>query len=237
MKLVYKFYSKDIENLVTMLEKGIEVFSFPSTYTGGEKGHSLTSFSADMVGGGGEGGGLGGNSISDINNDNDNENNNEKETENSFNMVRKILWLEINEKKFSRSRICIASKDLFEFELGGASGDWEREMKRVSEGIALADIAEVRLGAASDSFRKKYAESEYNYDASLCFSIIGSERTIDVQLTSSDTASASSSSSIPSSDTFSKEDSSSNNNNNNNNSNNRSNNTGGTSSRSQSFTR
>lgn len=69
-------------------------------------------------------------------------------------MVSQILWLEIEEKFLGRSRLCVAPKKVFNFELGGAQGDWEKEMERISVGVSLVDIAEVRLGAASDGFRK-----------------------------------------------------------------------------------
>ena len=98
-------------------------------------------------------------------------------------MVPAIMWLETDERFPGRSRVCVAPREVFEFQLGGENGDWEREMERCNNGVALVDIAEVRLGAATDRFRTMSREYNYcKYNQAHTFSIIGAERTIDVQL-------------------------------------------------------
>lgn len=157
MRLVYKYYSNDLERLITILERGIEVFCFPSSK------HQFKQLSSSL--------GL-----------HESQLNEQSSGPDPPGMVSQILWLEIEEKFLGRSRLCVAPKKVFNFELGGAQGDWEKEMERISVGVSLVDIAEVRLGAASDGFRKASATNECHYDPKLCFSVIAGERTHDIHL-------------------------------------------------------
>lgn len=88
-----------------------------------------------------------------------------------------VLWLDVCEDP-ALSRICIASKVVFEMPK-------QYEDLRLANGIFLSDIAEVRLGAASVThLSAPFGELLLHpwIKPEMCVSIVGSERTLDIQL-------------------------------------------------------
>eukprot|EP01040_Poterioochromonas_malhamensis_P005636 gene5634-6056_t len=82
-----------------------------------------------------------------------------------------MLWLDVCEEP-SLSRICLAPKKIFALPKA-------YEDERLANGIFLSDIAEIRKGASSHTFRSY--PFTHLLRPELCVCIVGSERTISVQ--------------------------------------------------------
>eukprot|EP01038_Epipyxis_sp_PR26KG_P016196 gene16196-22030_t len=86
-----------------------------------------------------------------------------------------VLWIDVCEDP-ALSRICVNTREVFELPR-------ECEDERLAYGVFVSDIAEVRRGVSSYGFRMT---NHMWIKPHLCLSIVGSERTLDIQLTSQD---------------------------------------------------
>lgn len=97
-----------------------------------------------------------------------------------------VLWLDVCEEP-ALSRVCLAPRSVFELPK-------EHEDERLSNGIFVSDIAEVRRGASAHAFRrytsrtsspkllKRFFTDSSAYRPDRCLAIVGSERTLSLQL-------------------------------------------------------
>jgi hypothetical protein len=101
-------------------------------------------------------------------------NNNEIEIDNKNKPpIELVLWLDVSEEP-ALSRLCIATIDVF-------NSPRSNEDDRLANGIFLSDIADIRTGINSYGF--KACSKMYSWiDSSKCLSIIGSERSLNVQI-------------------------------------------------------
>ena len=129
LNALFKFYNADLERLIILLETGIECYAFPNHSQFRQLSSSLKNIAPFT---------------------NEGEGNRHDNAADYLGlpvgMVPTILWLETDERFPGRSRVCVAPREVFEFQLGGQDGDWERETERCANGVALVDIAEIRLG-------------------------------------------------------------------------------------------
>lgn len=100
---LFRFYSKELLNFIYRLENGIDVYNIDDPLADGDDARILTS---------------------------------------------SVLWLDVCEEP-GLSRICLAPRSIFEL-----TKDYEDE--RLANGIFLSDIAEVRRGCSSHSFRRSF---------------------------------------------------------------------------------
>ena len=87
--------------------------------------------------------------------------------------TRQYLWLNVSSVKPSLSRLCIGTKQVL-------TSVESNQQERLCNGVYLADIADVRLGCSSETFRRSRVEWS-DPQASLC--IVGTERCLSLQLT------------------------------------------------------
>lgn len=100
-------------------------------------------------------------------------NNNEVEIDNNISPFELVLWLDVSEEP-ALSRLCIATIDVF-------NSPRSNEDERLANGIFLSDIADIRTGINSYGF--KACSKLYSWiDSSKCLSIIGSERSLNIQI-------------------------------------------------------
>lgn len=86
--------------------------------------------------------------------------------------IKQVMWLDVSDDMAALSRICIATKQVYESTHKNQDG-------RLANGIFVGDIAEVRLGAASYSF----ARTQCSWvNPTNCIVIVGSERCLSLQL-------------------------------------------------------
>jgi len=172
---LFRFYSKELLNFVYRLENGIEVMNIDDPHPHPHP-HPNPQPQQQQI---------------EDNDDNNNQsylhnnhNNNNNPLLLSTDDDPYVLWLDICEEP-GLSRICLAPRSIFEL-----SKDYEDE--RLANGIFLSDIAEIRRGASSHSFRcsrprtRRHNIPPYRIEPEKCLSIIGSERTIAIQLTDND---------------------------------------------------
>ena len=159
-QILIKFYEPELNKIVRLLEKGIDVWTLPMV-------------NSTQIGGNG--------------------------------MALEVLWLE-SAASLAFSRLHIAPRGIFD---SWCDLNTAKELKTITRSVMLGDVAEVRLGASSHGFRTQSAklckrdntlisdnlsefvsfdnhsqrERDWHFDQSSCFSIVGSEHTLDIQCT------------------------------------------------------
>lgn len=153
---LYKFYSKELLDFVCTMEYGIEVYD-ASVVRAPEL---LVLSGASAV----QQHPSSGPTTPGLNNNNSCYENNPE---------IQVLWIDVCEEP-ALSRVCVAPRSKFELPK-------KFEDERLTHGIYLSDIAEIRRGASSFSFQCPGCRW---LRPDMCLSIVGSERTLDIQFTS-----------------------------------------------------
>ena len=200
LQMIFQSYTEELTLLQYSMQDGIEVISYELYNNGTPENSSPSTIS----------------NISSPTVHNGSSNGNGNNFQNSTIMIEKyMLWLDDNPDEPGLSRICLVKKsnlNKYKKAMGHMSSNvresslinedkfhakekqrktrgytvLEEEDERLSKGLYLSDIAEVRHGCHSHVFRHVACMQPNpklpTLEPSLCFSIIGSERNIDIQV-------------------------------------------------------